>query len=116
MLELAHVAVAHVADLLDEPADLRRREAGGHFVHQQHARLAGERSGELERLLLLQRQRVGAIGEARFQPGIRDEVPRLGQGLARIEPVLAEHQRHRDVLLHGEVAERARDLVGASDA
>ena len=57
------IAVAHLADVLDETPHLGWREAGRHLVDQQEARPAGERAGEFDRLALLQGETVGAFVE-----------------------------------------------------
>src|SRR5579864_1764387 len=50
-------AAAELAEHMDHLLDEERREAGGRLVHEQQARIAGERLGDAEHLALAARER-----------------------------------------------------------
>ena len=107
-------ALQHVGRLLH----LGVVEAVEALVRQQQLRLGGERAGQLE---LLERGGAEPVGgrvrrRSAGRPGAsassawRQQAARVGLA------VLAEPGRQRDVLEQRQVAERARDLIGAADA
>ena len=91
-------------------------EAAEALVGKQQLRPGGQRLGQLE---LLQAGRAEAVDAGMAVGRQADHRQRaLGRllGLRAAVPVLAEVAGQRDVLEHGQPAERPRNLEGAADA
>ncbi len=106
----------------DQVVALARCHAGGWFVHQQQARLVGERDGELDALhVAVGKLFARALGRGRHADLV-EELDRSAAMTGRQCRAEAEdlavvaRQRHLDVLGHGHRTEGRRHLKGASDA
>ena len=103
----------------EQPLDLGAGERGGRLVHDQHARVEAQRLGDLDDLLVGDREAAdrAARGRAgrragRAAPGPRVCIARRSIRLQRAERVVA----HDDVLRDAEVGEQRRLLVDHGDA
>src|SRR5919201_5097653 len=106
----------------DQVVALARRHAGGRFVHQEQARLVGERDGKLDPLHVAIGKLLAGLGSG---PSHADLLEQLEGPLAMARrelppepedlPVVT-HQRHLHVLGNRHRAEGGRDLKRAPDA
>ena len=105
-------------DDVEQPLDLDRGQRGGRLVHDQHPRVERQRLGDLDDLLVGDRQPAGGAG--RVQGDAETGEDRAGVALHR-PPVDAPPTAERlaadeDVLGDGEVGEQRRLLVDDRDA
>ena len=107
--------LAYLADSGDEFEALALGQAAGDLVQQQKPRRRRERASHLQPLAFQQRQRarerVGALDEPEpfedLAAGLRNLTLRFAAAMDRAD---------EQVLEHGEILERLRNLVGAADA
>src|SRR6185312_984982 len=109
-------AGADLADDADHVLDLGGVEAGQDLIEHQQLWLRGERAGEFEPFLArdgqMQRQRLGAVGQA----GDGDRLARRFASAGERQVVAAEAGADRAVFQHRHIGERLHDLMGAGKA
>ena len=104
-----------IADGCDELQALALGQPAGDLVQEQKPRRRGQRAGHLEPLAFEQgeraRERIGALQQT--QP-LKNLAAGLGhRGFRR---AAAMDRTDQEILEHGELLERLRDLMGAADA
>ena len=105
-----------VADGGDQFEALALGQAAGDLVEQQKPRRRRERARHLQPLALEQRQRAGErVGALDADPS-RSRISPQDCGDLALRSAAAVDRADQQVLEHGEVLERLRDLVGAADA
>src|SRR5262245_5723662 len=106
----------------DQLVALARRHPGGGLVHQEEARVVGERDGKLDPLhVAVGELLAGALGGVRHADLVEqlDRARAMAAGERRAETedlAVVADQRHLHVLGHGHRAEGRRHLEGTADA
>jgi hypothetical protein len=106
----------------DQVVTLARRHAGGRLVHQEQARIVGERDGKLDPLhVAVGELLAGARGGVRHADLIEqldgaDVMATRERGAEPEDLLVMAHQCHLHVLRHGHRPERRGDLEGTADA
>ena len=111
------ITVARFADMPDKSLNLGEGEPRRDLVDQKEPGAASQCARKFNGFALLQGQPIGAFGELLFKTGESCKVDGLGHRRGAAQATLgAKHERHRNVFLHGQIAEWPRNLIRTTDA